>query len=82
MELTLTRLQKSIASDKHFRAENITRLLKGELYAILDNYFVLDNDSLDLQIKMNSDGYIQLSLVATAKRSKVLGVLPEENSYI
>lgn len=80
--ITLKRLQTSIASDKRFKPNNLTKILKAEILNVIQNYLLVESEDIIVNLKTNNFGFIELNITATAKRSKVVGILPEENSYI
>lgn len=78
----LQRIQSSLVADKRFKPDSLARILKAEMMNILENYLLLDREDVSLKIDINDCGFIEVNLIALAKRSKILGVLPDENSYI
>ena len=78
----LQRIQSSLVADKRFKPNNLAHILKAEMINILENYLLLDREDVSLKIDVNDCGFIEVNLVALAKRAKITGVFPDENSYI
>lgn len=78
----LQRIQSSLVADKRFKPDNLSHILKSEIINILENYLLLDREDVSLKVGINDCGFIEVNLKAIAKRSKIISVLPDENSYI
>ena len=80
--IAMQRLQSSIVADKRFKPDNLSKVLKSELLNVIENYLLVDSNNISVNLKINDFGFIELNVTAIAKRSKVVGILPDENSFI
>lgn len=71
------RLKKVLISDKHFNPEAIKKVVKSDIYYLLNNYAEILPDNLDFNIEINEQGDYIFKIVAKCSRIKIFGSLPD-----
>jgi len=67
-DLIRQRLTKTMLADKVEGLETLLSVLKSDTKQLLDNYMMLDDDSLKLALEVLPDGSYKLNLSATTNR--------------
>lgn len=69
------RLKAMMLIDKSSAPHRISKVLKAEMLYLLNNYFDLTADDLDLNISIDNNGNYCLNIVANARYLKVAYVI-------
>ena len=69
----LERIKKVLLQDKTGAREDVTAVLKSDLYDLLDNYFELDPASVQAAITVSDLGFYEIKLDARAYRVRGMG---------
>ena len=70
LKLYENRLRSMIVSDKRENPVRIERVLKSELVNVLQNYFDISHDDVDLSIIIRDDGRYDLQVNAVSRNIK------------
>ena len=70
------RLSSVIQKDKETNPKYISNVIKSDFYYLISNYFEVDFEEIDVDIKLIKDKYT-ISLTCLGDRIKLMRVLPE-----
>ena len=70
-------LQTALVSDRHLLPSKIKELIGSEVFKCLQNYLELKPENMTSRFDVNSDGDYEFCLSVTAKRIKIMGILPK-----
>jgi len=71
------RLNSVIQKDKQNNPKHLINLIKSDFYYLINNYFEVDFEDVQLKIAVSGDKY-KISLEATGDRIKMMRALPDE----
>lgn len=71
------RLKNVLISDKQFSPDFIEKVLKSDIYSLLNNYCVLSPENVSVKVDVQDDGTFKFNVVATSNRLKIFGNLPD-----
>lgn len=69
----LERVKKVLLQDKTGAREDVSGVLKSDLYDLLDDYFEVDPNSLRAEITVNEFGFYEVKIAARAFRVRAFG---------
>ena len=70
------RLNNVIQKDKESNPKHLINVIKSDFYYLINNYFEVDFDDLNIAINLKDDKYI-ISLNCKGDRIKLMQCLPE-----
>lgn len=70
------RLGSLIQKDKTKNPQYIIEIIKSDIYYMLNNYFEVDFDSIEISINLEQEKH-KINISATGERVKMMKVLPE-----
>ena len=71
------RLNCVIQKDKQNNPKHLINLIKSDFYYLINNYFEVDFEDVELSIQVVGDKY-KIGLNATGDRIKMMNALPDE----
>ena len=69
------RLNSIISKDKETNPKYLIEVIKSDIYYLLNNYFEVDFDDINLDISMENDKYL-IEIKCLGDRIKMVKVLP------
>ena len=70
-----TRLNNVIQKDKENNPKYLINVIKSDFYYLINNYFEVDFEAINIEIKLNNDKYI-IDLSCEGERMKLMKSLP------
>lgn len=70
------RLGSIIQKDKNKNPKYLSEIIKSDIYYMLNNYFEVDFDLIDININLEEEKYV-ISITAQGERLKLMKALPE-----
>lgn len=75
MEL-VNRLDNVIKRDKQINPQYMKEVIKSDIYYVLNNYFEVQFDDIDISIDLTDNNMYALKISAIGDRMKIINVLP------
>lgn len=72
------RLKHVLIADKHFNPENITQVIKSDIFHLLSSYACLNSEDVFVSIQLNSNGSYHFKIEAECSDLKIFGALPDD----
>ncbi len=69
------RLKSIVMIDKSETSNKITKVIKAEILYLLNNYFDITSEDLDLDIRIDEGGDYNISIIGKSKFLKVAQVI-------
>lgn len=70
------RLNKIVKKNKDINPNEIQKVIKSDIYYLLNNYFEVDFEDIDIEILYENDSY-KININAIGDRIKLAHILPE-----
>lgn len=80
MEL-LNRLNTVIKNDKKINPQYMKDVIKSDLFYLLNNYFDVSFDAVDLEINVTENNMYMLDVRAVGDRLKTMQILPNKAPF-
>ncbi len=80
MEL-ISRLDNVIKKDKKINPQYMKDVIKSDLYYLLNNYFDVNFDGIDLNISVGENNMYTIDVSAVGDRLKSLQILPNNTPF-
>ena len=80
MEL-VSRLDNVIKKDKKINPQYMKDVIKSDLYYLLNNYFNVNFDGIDLTINVSENNMYAIDIRAVGDRLKSLQILPNNTPF-
>ena len=75
----LDRVKSALSTDKHFKPDKFSEIIKSEVYQVLKEYADIKNDDFEVNIQVNEFGEYNINISALARRLKIVGIVPDKN---
>lgn len=75
MEL-INRLDNVIKKDKKINPQYMKEVIKSDIFYLLNNYFEVEYDDIDINIDLTENNLYALSITAIGDRMKAMNILP------
>lgn len=75
MEL-ISRLDNVIKKDKQISPQYIKQVIKSDIYYLLNNYFEVKFEDIDISINLREDNMYSIQITSTGDRMKAMQILP------
>ena len=75
MEL-ISRLDNLIKKDKKINPQYMKDVIKSDIFYLLNNYFEVEYDDIDISIDLTENNMYTLSIGAVGDRMKAMQILP------
>ena len=80
MEL-VNRLDNVIKKDKQINPQYMKEVIKSDIFYMLNNYFEVQFDDLDISIDLTDNNMYALKVSAVGDRMKIMQILPRNTSF-
>lgn len=80
MEL-VNRLDNVIKKDKQINPQYIKEVVQSDVYYLLNNYFEVQFDDIDISIDLTDNNMYALKISAIGDRMKIVNILPRNTPF-